>query len=311
MNTEQQTVAYRLSQPRFFLYSNLDSNIHLVIEAVYQNQIEPDLMWREDILDDVISRCVEGSTFGNSFIQIAPNPKIRAALDGVYERYPRFGRNTANDQLIIEAASRYQINFDAQHLVQMVTDDNNLFQSLALSAEHQQKVADVRQRDQWIAALTNNGTTNFTVDRKTYDAKGFEIQFSSSGGRRKVAGDGGFLSWTDEQVKYAYDQTMMKRGFIEQAEKGTLRKTVNTLATQARIDKYHGDPGAYKPPMPTSETQAAVLIDPRNGNPITTRKQLIAYITSDRNALALLVRNRQGVTVPERALAVDRLLATK
>lgn len=310
MSQEQQIVAERLRQPKYFAYAFLESNVQLIVDAIYRNEIEPEMRWANHVIDDVIEACISGATFGNQHIVLIENPKIRAALDGVYQRYPRFGRNVANDLALIEGASRYQINFDAKNLIQMVTDDNNLFQSLAKSEQFVEQQSAMREREQMIAYLTENGTTKFTVGRQTFDKQGFLIEHSSSGGRRKVAGDEGFLGWTDEQLRYAVEQVRLKRE-LKSMDTVALAKRVRAEGQQRLEEKYHGDPTKYVSPMPTAETQAVVLIDPRNGNPITTRKQLIAYITSDRSALARLVRNKQGVTVPEKSLAVDRLLATR
>ena len=314
MNTEQQTVAYRLSQSRFFLYSNLDTNVQLVIDAIYKNEVDPELIWRDDVVDDVISQCIEGFTDLGKAHELTANPEIRAALDEVYRRYPRFLYGPANDGLIIEAAAKHQINFDAQSLLDLVVLPE-VWGSLALSQEFRDQQSAAKERERMINDLTKGGTSGFTIltpygSRRNYDRNGYEITFSSSGGR-STKKNGGFENMSDDQIREIHTHVLEKRRLIGMAEQGTLAAHARNEGQKRLEERFHGDPSAYKSPMPTSETQAVVLVDPRNGNAITTRKQLIAYITSDRNALALLVRNKQGVTIPERALAVDRLLSTR
>lgn len=305
-----QLVAERLRQVKFFLYADSIPNVQIVLEACQRNEIEPELIWREDVVDDVIERCIEGATFGSYTAKLSENARLRGALDGCYTRYPRFARNIANDRMIIEAAARHQIrNFDAATLVSMVTEDATLFNSLATSVQWNDQQAALREREQSIAFLAANGS--FTVGNQRFDKGGFLIQHSSSGGRRKVANDEGFPGWTDEQLRYAVQQVKLKRE-LKDMDTDALARRVRAEGQQRIAEKYHGDPSKFVPPMPTDQTQAVVLIDPRDGStPITTRLQLLAYIRSSQDALARLVRNKQGKSVPERALAVDRLLATR
>lgn len=315
-----QLVAERLRQARFFLYADSIPNVQIILEAAQRNEVDPELIWREDVVDNVIERCIAGSSFTGSgepyYAEISENPKLRAALDGVYTRYPRFARNVANDGMLIEAAAQHQLKaFDAQSLIDMVTEDATLFNSLAKSEQFVEQQSALREREQMIHDLTKGGTSGFTLmtqygSRRNFDKNGYEITFSSSGGR-STKKNGGFENFTDDQIREMHAHVMEKRKLIAMASAGTLSQHARNEGQKRLEERFHGDPTKYVPPMPTEETQAVVLVDPRNGKAITTRQQLVAYITSSRDALSRLVHNKQGKTIPERALAVDRLLATR
>ena len=317
-----EVVLGRLRQAKYFLYSNYIPTLQIVLEACQRNEVEPELMWRDDVIDSVIERCITGSSFTGSgeeyYGKISENPTLRAAINGVYERYPRFARSMSNDQMIIEAAARHQTNFDAASLITMVTEDAVLFdKSLGKSEQWNDQQKALREREEGIAYLTKNGTSSFSVgkdwrgDPQTFNKLGYLVERSPSGERR-IGGkdDKGFVGWTDEQVRYAVQEVKAKREYAQQQKDGTLGRNIDQTVKKNITERFHGNPYEYKPPMPTDKTIPAVLIDPRDGSAITTRLQLNEYINSDEKALARLVKPH-GVTIPERARAVDILLASK
>lgn len=305
---ERAIVAQRLLQPRFYLYA-WETNIPQIIDAVYQNQVEPEQLWADHSIDDVISRCASDSGFrfgpnNESYIKIEQNPTTRAKLDAVYQHFhPRFVRCDSNDLFIIEGAFKHRIRFETENLINMIVENDSLFKSLAVSNEHKENIADIHERLGMLAALTNNGTSNFIVDRKTYDTKGFEIQFSSSGGRRKVDGDGGFDDWTDEQVAYAYDVVMRTRR-LKGMNVTDLRKHAHKEGVRRFEERFHVNPETN---IPTKLNKK--LIDPRTGQPFVDKAQLVSFINSfgrGEGVARLVVVN--GKIDPDLGAEFDRLI---
>ncbi len=110
-----------------------------------------------------------------------------------------------------------------------------------------------------------------------------------------------FQATTAEAI---YDQWKQEQTYKSMSTED-LRKTVRQQGKERFEQKFNSDPTTGKPV--TSPNAAAVLVDPRNGQAITSRLGLIAYINSSNDALQRLVKPR-GTTIRERALAVDALL---
>ena len=200
-----------------FIFSGVIANLSIARAAIEANDISPEEMWREDVVRDVIQRVAEytedppaNSEDPLARFRFTTNPQHAATLEAIFNRYPRIGRSKGNIRLILQAAAKNEVDFLPQPLLELIARPD-VWNSLHVSEAHAAQQQANRQRQQWIAALTNNGTTNFTVDRKTYDTKGFEVQFSSSGGRAKVKDDEGFPGWTNEQLEYAYNVVMRTR----------------------------------------------------------------------------------------------------
>jgi len=300
--TLDEIIEEHLRTEPLFLYSGVVANVKLGVQAVEQNEIDEEHhRWRGDVVRAVLEQCAARGMF-------AQNGNYIAALDAVYTQFPQKGRTEANNRVIISAAGAHQVPFDAEHLIDLVALPEvwaTLHDSRGCLEQRQSN----QQREWMIHEITRGGTQGFTLmtqygGRRVFDKDGYEVQYSSSGGRAKKK-LGGFENMSDEEIQQIHTHVMEKRAAIAAATNGTLKKQVNQLGKDHYQGKFHGDPGSRTP-----ANAAAVLVDPRNGQPISSRLGLIAYINSSNDALARLVKPR-GVTIRERALEVDRLLGAR
>ncbi len=291
-----------LRSEELFLYSGVIANIELGIQAVEQNDIaEEDHRWWGNLVRDVLRQHAARGVF-------ALNQNYLAALNAVYQQFPQKGRTEANNHAIIRAAGVHQVPFDAEHLIDLVATPE-IWSTLHDSRETEDQRRSNNLREQRINEMTSNRTKPFSLRTATgnprnFDTAGREMQFSGAGGRRYVSGDDGFEGMSNEQLEAIYDQWKQEQTYKSMSTED-LRKTVRQQGKERFEQKFNSDPTTGKPV--TSPNAAAVLVDPRNGQAITSRLGLIAYINSSNDALQRLVKPR-GTTIRERALAVDALL---
>src|SRR6266478_2826239 len=302
--TLDEIIEEHLRTEPLFLYSGVVANVKLGVQAVENNEIDEEHhRWRGDVVRSVLQGCASRGMF-------AQNGSYLRALDAVYERFPQKGRTEANNRAIISAAGAHQVPFDAEHLIDLVATPE-VWAMLHDSRETLDQRQSNQQREWMIDEITKGGTQGFTLmtqygGRRVFDKDGYEVQYSSSGGRAKKK-LGGFENMSDEEIQQIHAHVMEKRAAIEAATNGTLKKQVKQLGENHYQGKFHGDPGSRQPATTPGN---AILIDPRDGQAITRRIDLIHYINSSSDALAKLVKPK-GTTIRERALEVDRLLGAR
>jgi len=161
--------------------------------------------------------------------------------------------------------------------------------------EAQQQQRDVERRTNEINEITKNYSAGFKIRTpnggiKVYDKDGYEIQFSTAGGRSARV-DGGFDSKTDEEIHAIYEQVTDERRLRSLSKEELKSEIINP----ARQQKYEAA-GSSLGPNPAG---VELVLD---GKVITTKRELINAINAHRdNTKRLLVRN--GVT--------DRVLAKR
>lgn len=311
-SVEQLVNDYLREEPTI-MYSDFEPNILMGVEAVKAIEIaDESLRWGGPTIRTAIRRVADLQFLnrdGSVRFRFCENPRFRRTLDLVLDGHKK-AHSKANESLVIRAAIAAGISLNDTQAVSDMTAEEPLFSQLAASREHQEAVRAANSRQQMIDEITRNGTQGFTLmtqygGRRVFDKDGYEVQYSSSGGRAKKK-NGGFENMSDEDIRQIHAHVMEKRRAIEMAKDGTLAKHTQQLGKEHYQQKFNGDPGSNQP----KPAAAAVLTDPRNGQPIMRRIDLINYINSSRDALAKLVKPR-GVTIFERARAVDALLAAK
>src|SRR6266478_4567611 len=302
--TLDEIIEEHLRSEKLFLYSGIEANINIGIQAVENNDIEEThSRWRGDVVRSALQGCADRGMF-------AQNGNYLRALDAVYSHYPRFARVSGNDRMIVHFALKKNVPFEAQALADMIAEQE-VWDSLALAPQYVEQTQAAKQREQWISEMTQGGSKPFALrtgnlNSETYDTAGRKVQFSGSGGRRFIKDDQGFAGMGDEQIKSMYDQWKQEQTYKSMSVED-LRKQVRQQGKEHFEQKFRGDPGSRQPATTPGN---AVLINPTNGQAITRRIDLIHYINSAPDALAKLVKPK-GVTIRERALEVDRLLGAK
>ena len=302
--TVDEIIEEHLRTEPLFLYSGVVANVKLGVQAVENNEIDEEHhRWRGDIIRGVLEQCAARGMF-------AQNGNYLRALDAVYSHYPRFARVSGNDRMIVHFALEKNVPFEAQALADMIAEQE-VWDSLALAPQYVEQTQATRLREQRIREMTQGGSKPFSLrtgnlNSRTFDVGGREIQFSGSGGRRFIKDDQGFAAMADEQIQSMYDQWKQEQTYKSMSVED-LRKQVRQQGKEHFEQKFRGDPGSRQPATTPGN---AVLIDPRNEQPITRRIDLIHYINSSSDALAKLVKPK-GTTIRERALEVDRLLGAR
>lgn len=173
-------------------------------------------------------------------------------------------------------------------------------QSWQMKAEVQAQFEDSSARSSMIAKITNGGTSGFKLRTqyggiRVFDKDGYEVQFSSAGGRSRDR-VGGFENMSTDQIRETYNAVVGARQLKDMPVED-LRKMVRENGQQA----FERSTVSARPASSDVE-----LLDP-NGFPIETKRELIQYINSSKDATRkLLMRN--GKIDPARARKFERIL---
>src|SRR6266478_5401682 len=298
--TLDEIIEEHLRSEKLFLYSGIEANINIGIQAVENNDIEEThSRWRGDVVRSALQGCADRGMF-------AQNGNYLRALDAVYSHYPRFARVSGNDRMIVHFALKKNVPFEAQALADMIAEQE-VWDSLALAPQYIEQTQAAKQSEQWVNQMTSGGSKTFSLrtpngNSRTYDPQGREIQFSGSGGRRFISGDQGFAGMTDEQIGTMHAQWSQEQKYKSMSVK-ELKQQVRQQGQQRYENRFHADPTTGVP-VTTSTKQ---LIDPRSGQPFTSKAQLVSWINSSRFATAQLLQ-RNGKVDPELAREFERIL---
>lgn len=226
-------------------------------------------------------------------------PGVQAALDAAKARHPYNNFDVyAFENRVLDKCEELRFNIasvqDLSDIMSWLIENEDVpLSAQGRELQHQQR--GIEQRTREINEITRNYTAGFKIrtpngGAKVYDKDGFEIQFSSAGGRARPK-DGGFDVMTDEEVTAIHAQVMDERR-LRSFSKEELK---NEIINPARQQKYEAS-GKSLGPNPAGVD----LIDPNTGAIISDKRTLIRVINSSADATKrMLVRN--GVT--DRTLA--------
>ena len=154
-----------------------------------------------------------------------------------------------------------------------------------------------RERERRIAEITNNGTQGFTLrtpngNKRVYNEKGAEIQFSTRSGVRRD--DDGFASMSNEDVAAIHAQVMEQRR-QRSLSPSELRKEINTVRSQelAKVD------GTVK-----QQPDAYVLRHPLTGKAFADKPELVAFLRNSPNDVIskMLMKNGRVDVLAQNAM---------
>jgi len=292
--TVEQLVNDYLREEPTFLFADFAPNIGIAINAVKAAAVADEtLRWGGPVIRSVVRDIAARQ---NPRFQFCENPRYRNTLNCVLEAHG-LARSASNEGIIVRAALAAGIPFDDTQSVSDKIAEPDIFSKLGASPEREAQVRAANSKQQMIDFITKNGTSGFSLtneygtNKRQFDKDGFEIQFSSSGGRGPK---GTSLFDDDTNLHNAYNQIVAKRQAIELHNQGKLGQHVDQQAKQRYENRFHADPTTGAP-INASTKQ---LIDPRNGLPFTSKQQLVSYINSDRQATARLLQ-RNGRVDPE------------
>lgn len=236
--------------------------------------------------------------------QLIHSPAVLAALDAAKARHPLsdFGA-LAFEKIILNKTIELGWDLTSAQNISDVMDWLLEQQEIPLSEagrEAQQQQRNVEQRTNEINEITRNYSSGFKIRTvnggiKVYDKDGFEIQFSSSGGRAKPK-DGGFDSKTDEEIHSIYEQVMDER-CLRSLSKEELKSEIINPARQQQYEAA----GKSLGPNPAG---IELVLD---GVVITTKRELINAIKSSNDATKRML-TRNGVTDRTLAKRFEELL---
>jgi hypothetical protein len=184
-------------------------------------------------------------------------------------------------------------------VLQILIEENP--EALLLTPEATERQRRLEQRTREINQITNNYTSGFKIrtpngGTRVYDKDGFEIQFSSAGGRARPR-DAGFDEMTDEQVHSIYEQVAEQRR-LQGLSKEALRAEINPVRQQ----KYESSSVSLGP-----DPAGVDLVDPNTGAVISDKRTLIRVINSSADATKRML-TRNGVTDRTLARRFEELL---
>ncbi|MGB7729581.1 MAG: hypothetical protein WBL50_16240 [Candidatus Acidiferrum sp.] len=303
--TTDEIIQAAFLQPHLFLWSGVRANEILGYKFVDENaDVQPTMRWRNDVVDSVLRRHAARGAFDY-------NGNHQRALGAVYEAYPQKGRTAGNDLMIINASADYRVPFLADDLIELISRPevwSKLSDSPEFLVQRQANLA----REREIAAMTKNGSSNFTIrtgnsNSVRYDTNGFELQYSSSGGTRRAGP--GFEGMSDQEVYAMWsqwsDQQAMNKMSVED-----LRKVVKTGVQAAFVEKTQRDPQSLQP-IVTAADAAEPLIDFRDGSVIDSRRKLIAFINDHHENSKKLLVGPDGKVIQHRKIRFEQLLNSR
>ena len=291
-----------------FLFSGVPANISIAVSAIENNVIDERHRWDDGIIVAVCVRIATGRDPNRSFMQ---NRQYRATMDAVIDVY-QLARSTANEQTILYNTAGIGIDFGNVQAVLDRVAEEEVISKLARSAEFENSViaahgADQRAsiRAQKLLEMSQGGTKHFDIKTPNgqsgrYDAQGRIVEFSSSGGRRRVD------PVSDEEVDELYSQWKMQQHY-KSMTKEQLRAVVKAGTQSAYEQKFHAHAGTHEPIRPVSEP----LFDPWTNEPIADRKSLIRFINSRVDAAKTLLMDKQGRVNQARKTEFERILNSR
>ena len=290
-----------------FIFGGMPANWGVAINAIQENpNCAPEQRWWLEVIQDVIYGIASGQ---HPQYQFCRNPRYDATLDAAYERF-NLARNEAVQGIVIGCVYQAGVNLaDTLAVLDVLALPEN-YEKLPKSQAFVEAQGAAQARKRKIDAMTSNGAKNFSIrtgnnNWTRHDTQGFELQASSGGGIRRAGK--GFVGMTDEEIgemytKWAREQSMKNMSVEE------LKEVVRTGVQQQFVDRYKINPNTGMPVA--HEAPVEILYDPRDGSPITTRKELIRYINSSSDASKRLL-TQNGKSVPSKIRAFEALLNSR
>lgn len=277
----------RTERPRW----NAQANVSFVVDAA-DGSIN-----RARIRSEIDRLAAEG--------KLVRSPAVQAALDAAKAVHPYYSFDAhAFEIRVLDKAEELRFNIQSAKDLSDVMDWLIENESVPLSAEGrewQQNQRGIEQRTNEINEITHNYTSGFKIrtpngGTKVFDKDGFEVQFSTAGGRAKPQG-GGFDAMSDAEVHAIYEQVMEQRR-LQSMSKEELRAEINP-ARQKKLEASSTSLG----PNPAG----VELIDPNSGAIISDKRSLIRVINSSADATKRML-TRNGVTDRTLARRFEELL---
>jgi hypothetical protein len=283
---------------------NFDSTKIRVAEKLRENGLSDKMAFVDLVYKDVVEN--GGGRFLDDEVILASAHKLNVPQDDdlwreVFVNNPEL--DTLASRLAVRTcAQKHYVRFEVANLRNVllkIIEENP--QELLLTPEATERQERLEQRMNEINQITRNYTQGFKIrtpngDIKVYDKDGFEIQFSSSGGRAKPR-DGGFDAMTNEQVHEYYEQVLEQRR-LKDLSKEELRAEINPVRQQ----KYEASSTSLGP-----NPAGVELIDPNTGAIISDKRSLIRVINSSADATKRML-TRNGVTDRTLARRFEELL---
>lgn len=177
-------------------------------------------------------------------------------------------------------------------------------EQLMLTPQARAQREDQADRERMVRELTSAGS--FTVTRPDgqkvrFDVDGRPIEFSSSGmtpaAGRGRASDPGFAGMTTEQIRELH-KTVLEQRRLQSLTPQELRREINP----ARQKIFEASTASARP-----SPNGLQLVNPDNGQPITTKRDLIRFVNADRDNTKRLIQ-RNGRTDPTLARVFEQIL---
>lgn len=236
---------------------------------------------------------------------------MQSALERFYQHVAPWLDVRANDQFLLEAAGE---NPQLETLVEIAkrlpglsTNDNYTGFPLSATQAGRQLAMDTTlpkalamERQELIAEITQ-GRSTFSLttgygNRKVYDSStGFELQFSSAGGRRKVVGNA-WEGLSQAQVRELHAKVMEERR-LKNMSRSELRK---------EIAPHRGKPLAPST-KPVETSDGYRLINPSTGIEFN-KHELLEFLHDKGNATKILVHPSSRTLIPEAFARMKEIL---
>ncbi len=230
--TVEQLVNDYLREEPTFIFADFVPNIGIAVMAVKATEVADEaLRWGGPVIRSVVRGIAARQ---NPRFQFCENPRYRETLNTVYATYGK-QRSVASDGIVIRECLTAGISLDDVQSVLDLCANQEILDSLPDSAERTGQKHYNAGRQRMIDYITKNGTSGFSLtneygtNRREYDKDGFEIQFSSSGGRGPK---GTSLFDDDTSLRNAYNQIVAKRQALDLYNQGKLGKHVDQQAKQ-------------------------------------------------------------------------------
>ena len=295
------------SRAASYVYGNSMPNILIGVDAVNENPVPAEEKWFKEIVEDVIFAIAETSNKGISArYQFCANPKYIATLDAVFKQF-HLAHTEGNQQLVIGAAHGRADLSDTLAVLDIIAEEENLGK-LTKAPAFVDAQNELRARQRKISEMTSGGAKNFSVrtgnsNSIRYDGTASSFSFPLAVG---PSCGKGFDAMSDSEIDALYQSWITEQRY-KQMTPAQLKEIVRNGVQQAYQDRTGLDPNTNTPISRATEQ----LLDPRDGSPITTRRQLIAYINSSQDASKRLLCTPQGKSIPQKIRAFEALLNSR